>query len=54
MSTEKGHWIPKPVMIRTPTAKNYICSVCGEEGFKTRYCMNCSAYMEEEEKKEEE
>ena len=43
--TEKGYWIPKPVMIRTPSAKNYICSVCGAEGHPEMYCKACAADM---------
>lgn len=43
--TEKGYWIPKPVMIRTPSAKNYICSVCGAEGHPEMYCNACAADM---------
>ena len=41
----QGEWIAKKVMIRTPAAKNYFCSVCKEEGFQTIFCPNCGARM---------
>lgn len=41
----QGEWIEKKVMIRTPAAKNYFCSVCKEEGFQTIFCPNCGARM---------
>ena len=40
-----GEWETKKTMIRTPSAKNYVCSVCGEEGFNTNFCPNCGADM---------
>lgn len=45
MSTVKGWWIPKPVMLRTPSAKNYFCSVCEAEGHPGMYCNVCGADM---------
>ena len=41
----RGEWKTKKIMIRTPAAKNYVCSVCGEEGFNTNFCPNCGADM---------
>lgn len=41
-----GNWIPKSFMVRTPYAKNYICSECGHEDRATRYCPNCGAKMD--------
>jgi hypothetical protein len=43
-----GHWVPKTVMIKSITAKNYTCSVCGSESYNTNYCSNCGAKMDEE------
>lgn len=40
-----GAWKTKKIMIRTPAAKNYVCSVCGEDGFNTNFCPNCGARM---------
>lgn len=41
-----GKWIPKDVMVRCPDAKNYICSVCGKDNHKYKYCPDCGALME--------
>lgn len=43
-----GKWVAKAVMIRTPSALNYTCSVCGTEGHCTPYCPNCGAKMSKE------
>lgn len=43
-----GHWKPKGVLIRSPGVKNYTCSVCGCDGFHTKYCPECGAKMDEE------
>ena len=40
-----GEWIAKDVMVRSITAKNYTCSVCGIEGTCTPFCPNCGARM---------
>lgn len=40
-----GEWLPKETMIRTITAKNYTCSVCGYENGTTPFCPNCGAKM---------
>lgn len=40
-----GAWKTKKIMIRTPAAKNYVCSVCGEDGFNTNFCPHCGADM---------
>lgn len=40
-----GKWKAKKTMIRTPTAKNYMCSICGKEGFNTNFCPHCGADM---------
>lgn len=42
---EKGEWLPKEVMIRTITAKNYTCSICDYESGTTPFCANCGARM---------
>jgi predicted RNA-binding Zn-ribbon protein involved in translation (DUF1610 family) len=42
---KQGEWVAKAVMIRTPSALNYTCSVCGAEGHCTPYCPNCGAKM---------
>lgn len=42
----RGEWVAKKVMIRTPAAKNYLCSVCKEEGFQTNFCPHCGARMD--------
>lgn len=42
----KGEWVAKETMIRTPSARNYTCSVCGCESTRTTtYCPNCGAKM---------
>lgn len=39
-------WIAKPVMIRTPSAKNYYCSACKADTNKcTPYCPMCGRRM---------
>lgn len=43
-----GHWKTKGVLIRCTGAKNYTCSVCGCDGFHTKYCPECGAKMDEE------
>ena len=46
MVERQGEWLHKTTMIRTPTALNYICSVCGNETSKqTPYCAECGARM---------
>lgn len=40
-----GEWIAKEKIIRSITALNYTCSVCGVEGRCTPYCPNCGAKM---------
>ena len=41
----EGEWIAKERIIRSITALNYTCSVCGVEGRCTPYCPNCGAKM---------
>ena len=41
----EGEWIAKEKIIRSITALNYTCSVCGVEGRCTPYCPNCGAKM---------
>ena len=41
----EGEWIAKEKIIRSITALNYTCSVCGVEGRCTPYCPNCGARM---------
>lgn len=45
----QGEWVPKSVMIRTPSARNYTCSFCGAEGHCTPYCQYCGAAMKVQE-----
>ena len=41
-----GHWIPHDTMIRTPYARNYDCSVCGNSPIECGdYCNKCGSYM---------
>ncbi len=42
---KEGEWLPKEIMIRTITAKNYTCSICGYENGTTPFCPNCGAKM---------
>lgn len=43
-----AHWVPKATMIRSPYARNYYCSNCGNDSMECkRYCGNCGAFMEE-------
>ena len=42
----EGKWIAKEKMIRSITALNYTCSVCGVDGRYTPYCPNCGAKMD--------
>ena len=47
---ERGRWIMKETMIRSPFAKNAYCSECLEEtGYAHNYCPNCGADMRGEE-----
>ena len=42
-----GHWIPHKIMIRTPYAKNYDCSECGNSPIECgAYCNKCGAKMD--------
>ena len=50
----EGEWIAKKEMYRTPSAKNYYCSICEKgaifDSFMgtsriTKYCPNCGAKM---------
>ena len=41
----EGEWVAKEKIIRSITALNYTCSVCGVEGRCTPYCPNCGAKM---------
>lgn len=50
----EGEWIAKREMYRTPTAKNYYCSICEKYAVsdtflgvskQTNYCPNCGAHM---------
>lgn len=44
-----GHWIPHETMIRTPYARNYDCSVCGNSPIECGdYCNKCGSYMKGE------
>lgn len=47
-----AHWIAKEILVKTITAKNYICSVCGNENQHYPYCPCCGAKMDEEENEE--
>lgn len=41
-----GEWIPKKIMIKSINAKNYYCSICGEDTNKTtKTCEKCGAIM---------
>lgn len=43
---ERGRWIMKETMIRSPFAKNAYCSECLEEtGYAHNFCPNCGADM---------
>ncbi len=44
-----GHWKLKGVLIKATGAKNYTCSVCGCDGFHTKFCPECGAKMDESE-----
>ena len=44
----EGEWIAKEKIIRSITALNYTCSVCGVDGRYTPYCPNCGAKMDGE------
>ncbi len=47
---ERGRWIMKETMIRSPFAKNAYCSECLEEtGYAHNFCPNCGADMRGEE-----
>ena len=42
----EGEWIAKPIMIRSPFARNYYCSVCKYEPIDIgSFCPNCGAKM---------
>lgn len=42
-----GKWIdPKP-NLKSPHAKQYKCSVCGDSNYKSNFCPNCGADMRE-------
>lgn len=44
-----GRWVPKPVIARTPMARNHYCSVCKYEvAWTSNYCPNCGAKMDGE------
>ena len=43
---QKGEWIMKETMIRSPYAKNAYCSECLEEtSYNHNFCPNCGADM---------
>ena len=43
---KQGEWLHKKIIIRTPTAKNHYCSICGYEvATITPYCAECGAEM---------
>ena len=42
----EGEWIAKGTMIRTPSAINYTCSLCGLKSARTTpFCPGCGAKM---------
>ena len=42
-----GEWIPNEKMIRSPYARNWHCSVCGNSPIETSdYCGRCGAKMD--------
>jgi len=42
----KGKWVAKETMIRTPSARNYYCSVCKYEPVEAlSFCPQCGAKM---------
>jgi len=42
----KGEWVAKETMIRTPSARNYYCSVCKYEPAEAlNFCPQCGAKM---------
>lgn len=42
-----GHWVAKDVLVRSPFAKNYFCSVCKTDTACTdKYCSHCGAIMD--------
>lgn len=46
LKRKQGEWLCKKIMIRTPTAKNHYCSICGYEvATTTPYCAECGARM---------
>lgn len=49
LPVQHGQWIPKPVMVRHPYARNWYCSECRHEPLeKTEYCPCCLAKMDGE------
>lgn len=43
-----AHWIPKKEMVRSPFARNYVCSHCGHEPLEVgERCPHCGAHMDE-------
>lgn len=45
LKQSEGEWMAKEKIIRSITALNYTCSVCGVKGRCTPYCPNCGAKM---------
>lgn len=44
----KGKWVFKEVMIRSPLAENYYCSICKTNTARCwNFCPNCGADMRE-------
>lgn len=47
IEVKHGHWIPHETMVRTPFARNYDCSVCGNSPVECgAYCNKCGAKMD--------
>lgn len=44
-----AHWIPKQQIVRSPYARNYVCSNCAHEPLEAiEYCPKCGAKMDGE------
>lgn len=51
VDVKHGYWIPHKPMIRSPYARNYDCSECGNSPIECgEYCNKCGAKMDGEEK----
>lgn len=47
VEVKHGEWIPHKTMVRSPFARNYDCSVCGNSPIECgEYCNKCGAKMD--------